>query len=46
LPARRCLHILHLAGKASIRRRPVNSAMARLVFTPQLRRFLDEAKLK
>jgi predicted RNase H-like HicB family nuclease len=27
LPARRTLPILHLAGKASIRRRPVNSAL-------------------
>ena len=27
LPARRPLSILHLAGKASIRRRPVNSAL-------------------
>ncbi len=27
MPARRCLPILHLAGKASIRRRPVNSAL-------------------
>jgi hypothetical protein len=27
LPARRSLSILHLAGKASIRRRPVNSAL-------------------